>query len=292
MISDEIVQVVNQWLLQKEDNSSSIMDTSAVSGGCINECYKLNTREESYFVKYNFAHSFPDMFVAEAKGLSLLKSAQTIHVPEVIYQNEAGKYEFLLLEYIAEGNKTRDFWENFGRNLARLHCTSHEFFGLDHDNYIGSLPQLNKQGLTWEEFLVLNRLDPLVRKAFDQKLLSREDIKGFERIYPKIENLLPKEKPSLLHGDLWSGNFIVNSQGEACLIDPAVYYGHREMDMAMTKLFGGFPVDFYNFYNEENPLEKGWEKRVEFNQIYPLLVHLLLFGSSYAQQIRYILRKY
>ena len=292
MISDEIVKAINQWLPLKADNSSAIRDTDVLSGGCINQCYRLNTNKASYFVKYNFADRFPGMFAAEAKGLSLLKSAQTIHVPEVLYQSEAGEYAFLLLEYIAEGNKSRDFWENFGRNLARLHRASHDFFGLDQDNYIGSLPQMNNHCKSWEEFLVLNRLSPLVKKAFDQKLLSREDINGFERLYPKIENLLPKEKPALLHGDLWSGNFRVNSNGEASIIDPAVYFGHREMDIAMTKLFGGFSADFYNFYNDENPLEKGWEKRVEFNQLYPLLVHLILFGSSYAQQIRHIVRKY
>lgn len=292
MISSEIVHAINQWLLQKADHSSAIRDTDELSGGCINQCYRLNTGNASYFVKYNFTDRFPGMFAAEAKGLSLLKSAQTIHVPEVLYQSEAGEYAFLLLEYIAEGNKSRDFWENFGRNLAGLHRASHEHFGLDHDNYIGSLPQMNNHCQSWEEFLVLNRLSPLVKKAFDQKLLSREDINGFERLYPKLENLLPKEKPALLHGDLWSGNFRVNSNGEASIIDPAVYYGHREMDIAMTKLFGGFSAEFYDFYNDENPLEKGWEKRVEFNQLYPLLVHLILFGSSYAQQIRHIVRKY
>lgn len=292
MISDEIIQTVNRWLLQQAGNQAAIKDTNLLSGGCINQCYRLNTHKASYFIKYNFADRFPGMFAAEDKGLSLLKSAQTIHVPEVLYQKEAGKYTFLLLEFIDEGNKSPDFWENFGRNLAALHRSSHELFGLDHDNYIGSLPQINKQSKSWEEFLVLNRLSPLVKSAFDQKLLSKEDINGFDRLYPKIENFFPKEKPSLLHGDLWSGNFLVNSNGEASIIDPTVYYGHREMDIAMTKLFGGFSTDFYNFYNDENPLEKGWEKRVEFNQLYPLMVHLLLFGSSYANQIRYILRKY
>ena len=292
MISDEIVGTINQWLLQKNGNPLVIKDTGAVSGGCINQCHRLNTGKDSYFIKYNFADRFPGMFAAEAKGLSLLKCTETLNVPEVLYQHEVDKYAFLMLEYITEGNKSRDFWENFGRNLARLHRASHKFFGLDHDNYIGSLPQINKQCKSWEEFLVVNRLDPLVKNAFDQKLLNREDINGFERLYTKIENLLPKEKPGLLHGDLWSGNFMVNSKGDACIVDPAVYYGHREMDIGMTKLFGGFSTDFYTFYNDENPLEKRWEKRVEFNQLYPLLVHLLLFGSSYTLQIRHILRKY
>lgn len=292
MISNEIVKAINQWLLQKGDSTSAITDTRELSGGCINECHKLITDKSSYFVKYNFGDRFSGMFAAEAKGLSLLKNAQTIYVPEVLHQSAAGKYEFLLLEYIAEGKKSRNFWENFGRNLAGLHRVNHKLFGLDHDNYIGSLPQKNKQCKTWEEFLVLNRLDPLVKSAFDQKLLNREDINGFDRLYPTIENMLPKEQPSLLHGDLWSGNFMVNSQGEASIIDPAVYYGHREMDIAMTKLFGGFSTNFYNYYNDEYPLEKGWEKRVEFNKLYPLLAHLLLFGSSYAEQLRHILRRY
>ncbi len=292
MVPDELIQSIDQWLHEKSGKSASIIDTKVLSGGCINECYALYTAMETFFLKYNLSTRFPEMFTAESKGLELLKESQQINIPEVLHTGKSEKYSFLLLEFIPEGHKSQGFWEIFGRQLAGLHRISHSSFGLDHDNYIGSIPQKNNPYSRWDEFLIVNRLQPLVSQAYNEGLLNRGDISGFDRLFTRIENILPTEKPSLLHGDLWSGNFRVNVEGQPTLIDPAVYFGHREMDLAMTRLFGGFSNDFYPFYNDEYPLEKGWENRVEFNQLYPLLVHVLLFGTSYALKIRSILRKY
>lgn len=292
MIPDYIMQSINQWLHEKSGKTVSITDTKILSGGCINDCYALYTPTDTFFIKYNLASRFPDMFSSESKGLMLLKGSKQIDVPEVLYTGKTGKYSYLLLEYIHDGQIVNGFWENFGRQLARLHRVSQTSFGLDHDNYIGSIPQKNEFYPQWDEFLILNRLQPLVSQAFDEGLLNSADISGFDRLYNRIQNILPSENASLLHGDLWNGNFMVNVKGQPTLIDPAVYFGHREMDIAMTKLFGGFTNDFYLYYNDEYPLEKDWEKRIEFNQLYPLLVHALLFGLSYSSQIRHIIRKY
>lgn len=290
MIPESIRDNFNKWLSLNKGDANGITSAKMLSGGCINDCYVVDASSGSYFIKYNLTDKFPGMFDAEEKGLELLRNADCIYIPEVIYNGEADIYSFLALEFVESGQQTENFWENFGKNMAKLHRVSETFFGLDHDNYIGSLPQKNKKHSTWSEFVATERFQPLVQQSFDLGLLSREDIKAFEILSGKIGNIIPEEKPALLHGDLWSGNFITNSIGEVCLIDPAVYFGHREMDIAMTKLFGGFSPAFYRSYNDEKPLEKGWEKRVEINQLYPLLVHLILFGASYAAQIRHILK--
>ncbi|MDY0103361.1 MAG: fructosamine kinase family protein [Lentimicrobium sp.] len=292
MIPDELIQQINQWLHENSAKNDSIIKTEILTGGCINDCHVLYTNKKKIFLKYNLASRFPEMLAAESQGLILLKKSQLIGVPEVLYSGETASYSFLLLEYIPEGHNDKDFWEKFGRQLARLHRMSQTSFGLDYNNYIGSIPQKNSYFSQWNEFVIVNRLQPLVRKAYNKKLLNHTDISDFDRLFTRIENILPAEKPALLHGDLWSGNFIMNVEGQPILIDPSVYFGHREMDIAMTRLFGGFSNDFYHFYNDEYPLEKGWKNRVEFNQLYPLLVHVLLFGSTYASQIRNIIRKY
>ncbi|MBW6491452.1 MAG: fructosamine kinase family protein [Lentimicrobium sp.] len=290
MIPASIHEQINHWLLTELGETKGISSSKVISGGCINDCLSIKTENYTFFIKYNFSDKFPGMFDAEAKGLELLRYTGCIRIPKVIYRGTSGIYSFLLLEFIEEGRQPAYFWEAFGKNLAKLHKTSHTYFGLDHDNYIGSIPQKNHAHLAWDEFLAEQRLLPLVKQSFDYKLLNAEDVRSFDRFIGNLRNLLPGEIPSLLHGDLWSGNFLVTSEGEVCLIDPAVYFGHREMDIAMTKLFGGFSPEFYQSYNQEYPLEKGWEKRVEINQLYPLLVHLLLFGAAYAGQIRRILK--
>lgn len=290
MIPGSIQEHINQWLHTERGEATGICSSQVLSGGCINECLAIKTGSTTYFIKYNFSDKFPGMFSAEAKGLELLRNTGCIRIPQVIHQGTSGKYSFLLLEFIEEGRQTTNFWEHFGKNLAKLHKTSHTQFGLDHDNYIGSLPQQNHVHADWYTFLAEQRLLPLLKMSVDSGLLNSGDIKSFDRFMGNLSNLIPAETPSLLHGDLWSGNFITNPLGEACLIDPAVYFGHREMDIAMTKLFGGFSPEFYQSYNKEFPLEKGWEKRVEINLLYPLLVHLLLFGESYSGQIRRILK--
>jgi fructosamine-3-kinase len=155
---------------------------------------------------------------------------------------------------------------------------------------MGSLPQSNKKHTTWNEFFVEERLKKQVSLAGDY--FSFSDHAAFDRLYKRLDALLPVEPPALLHGDLWGGNYMISPAGKACLIDPAVYYGHREVDISMTTLFGGFDEHFYFSYEEEYPLEKGWRERLDIFKLYPLLIHLNLFGSGYLGSILNTIRRF
>ena len=292
MIPVEISQYLTSWLQRKISFSTKIISSAPLGGGSINETFRIGTTSGPLFIKFNQAKRYPGMFSTEANGLAILEKAGYIRVPNVLHSAETGNFAFLLLEYIDGTVPVGNFWQIFGQNLARLHRRTYAAFGLDHDNYIGSLKQSNHNHPLWIEFLVMERLQPLVRMAYDSGLLDGQDVRRMEMLYKKLPEILPIEPPSLIHGDLWSGNYMVGADGNPCIIDPAVYYGHREMDIAMSKLFGGFSPEFYRSYNEEYPLEKGWEKRVELNQLYPLLVHVNLFGEGYSRQVKQILKDF
>ncbi len=264
-----------------------------VSGGSINDCYHLETDAGDFFLKLNDAKKFPDMFFREMLGLQRLAEARVLPVPRDISvgETEDGKAYFVM-QYIPGGDKGEKFWPRFGRGLARLHQNSEEEFGLDHPNFIGSLVQNNDWKKDWPTFFAEMRIEPMLRLARDASHFQKADIQKFETLLKKIIDLVPDERPALLHGDLWSGNFMSDRAGNPVLFDPAIYCGHREMDIAMTKLFGGFDAEFYRFYNEEYPLEKGWEQRVDLHNLYPLLVHVNLFGGGYIEQVRGILRQF
>lgn len=263
-----------------------------VGGGSINDSYRLDTNEGPFFVKVNSAERYPAMFEAEADGLRRLRTAGALRVPGVIAQGEDHDDGYLLLEHLSAGKRSATFWEDFGRGLARLHAHTNKAFGLERDNYIGTLRQVNTLDREWASFFIHHRLEPLVKRARDKRKVEAGMALRFERLYNKLDGLFPKELPALLHGDLWSGNFLTGPDGAAAVIDPAVYYGHREMDVAMTKLFGGFEDGFYAGYNAERPLEQGWEERVDLCNLYPLLVHVNLFGGAYPAQIEAILRRF
>jgi fructosamine-3-kinase len=190
-------------------------------------------------------------------------------------------FSFILMEFISSSEPSCRFFGDFGQRLARLHRNQIELYGLDYNNYMGSLHQNNCFHSGWVDFFIEERLDKQVQLAVNKGLLAETAMKQFDRFYTRLDELLVEEPPCLVHGDLWCGNFIVSEKGEACLIDPAVYYGNREVDLAMSTLFGGFSPDFYNAYNEEYPLIPGWKDRLELYNLYPLLIHLNLFGSGY-----------
>jgi fructosamine-3-kinase len=198
----------------------------------------------------------------------------------------------LVLKFIQSAAHSADFWNDFGHRLAALHKHSQPSFGLSHDNYIGSLHQSNREHTSWEEFFIEERLQPLIRIAFDNREMDSLDVKAFNLFEKRIPQIFPEEPPALIHGDLWSGNYMVNENGNAVIIDPAVYYGHREMDLGMSQLFGGFHPGFYESYDDAFPLRPGWRDRLDYCNLYPLLVHVNLFGRSYLGQIRSILRKF
>ncbi len=283
---------IEDFLTDKFGKPVQIRSAHAVGGGSINSAYGLETNVGKLFVKLNSASRYPGMFEKEALGLEILSEAGELPVPEVVGIGEDHAEAFLVLKFIDTGSPSARFWRNFGHALARLHGHSADTFGLDHDNYIGSLSQSNTFHNAWETFFVEERLQPLMSMAFDSKLLNTNDIKAFENFFVRMDSLFPKESPALLHGDLWSGNFMTNEAGEAVLIDPAVYFGYREMDLGMSQLFGGFHRRFYEAYNETSPLEPGWEKRLDYCNLYPLLVHVNLFGGSYVYSVKQIIRPF
>jgi len=224
-------------------------------------------------------------------GLKLLQEKSRFIIPEVIGEFQLDDDSFLVLEHLNQDIPNQKFWFDIGEKLAHLHQQSNSKFGLSFDNYIGSICQTNHHFLSWTEFFENQRLSPLVKLAFDKNLLPKEDLKAFNLLYLKLAEIFLTEKPSLVHGDLWSGNFLCHNN-KPVLIDPSVYYGNREMDLAMTRLFGGFDDDFYNAYQNEFPLEKGWEKRIDICNLYPNLVHLILFGRSYYSPIKNVLNAF
>ncbi len=270
----------------------NIGNYSYVGGGSINESFKINTSEGNLFVKKNSASRFPQMFIKEASGINILAKASEIKVPVVVTHGESERDAFLVLEFIDSGSMKSNFWQDFAIKLGNLHRHSSDFFGLDHNNYIGSLPQINNKHDSWVDFFRDERLSIQVKMARDSGKMNSTDVKLFNNFYSKLNDLFPIEKPSLVHGDLWSGNFMIDQFGEAVIIDPAVYYGHREMDIAMSMLFGGFNNQFYLNYNNYFPLEEGWEKRIHYCNLYPLMVHVNLFGGGYLNSVRSILKEF
>ncbi len=273
---------------------STITGMQALSGGCISDAYNITMQSgENYFLKLD-NHSNTDMFIKEAHGLKELKNSNTVRIPEVILYDNS----FILTELIQTGKRSKSFFVEFGAQFARMHKYHNEHFGFYEDNYIGSNPQINQAGKNekrnWINFYFNKRILFQYKLAEKNGHATGEMKKGIALLEKMIEDILAGslEEPSLLHGDLWSGNFMVDENGEPCLIDPAVYYGHREADLAMTKLFGGFDSDFYAAYNEEFPLPDGYRYRENIYKLYHLLNHLNLFGGSYYTQSISIINSY
>ncbi|HVO72735.1 MAG TPA: fructosamine kinase family protein [Ignavibacteriaceae bacterium] len=278
-------------IIEKE-TGSGIKSVQSLSGGCISNAYKLEFNSGLIaFLKMN-----PDgsMFRKEADGLVELGKANAIRVPKVIFCGD----DFILLEYINEGRRSKTFFEDFGAGFARLHEFTGDHFGFYEDNYIGSTVQMNipveKEKLNWIEFYLNKRILFQFKLAEKNGYSSQELHKGIKKLESKIGEILSgsEEPPALLHGDLWSGNYITDEKGNACLIDPAVYYGHREADLAMTKLFGGFTREFYYAYNECFPLKPGYEYRENIYKLYHVLNHLNLFGTGYYSHALQLVRSY
>lgn len=271
---------------------SVITGFSFSSGGCINHGGKLTTTKGNFFLKWNDRSGLPQMFEVEARGLRLLRDAAAINIPEVLFTGETGSFQFIVMEYIDPAPKSASFWPDLGHQLAMLHKITATKFGLDHDNYIGSLVQVNDFSANWVEFFIEKRLRAQLRLAIENRRLGEDTATKFEKLFQKLPGFLPHETPALLHGDLWSGNLIINKKGNPCLIDPAVYFGHREAEIAFTMLFGGFPAAFYQAYDEKFSMMPGFQERSEVYNLYPLLVHVNLFGGGYASQVVSILDRF
>jgi len=292
MLSIDLEFALAKDFQKNGSGSVQILDTYSVSGGSINDCFKVKTNSGSFFLKVNSAITYPGMFEAEFKGLSLLSAATGLTIPKPLFLGESGKDAYLIIEYLENGPQGQEFWQSFGSALAKMHRNTQEQFGLDHNNYIGSIPQSNIMHSSWAEFFIQERLEVQLKRARDRNKIGADVLLRMEKLFHHIDGLFPEEPPSLLHGDLWSGNFLCGVDGKACIFDPAVYYGHREMDIGMSKLFGGFDPQFYNAYNAEWPLGDDWEGRIDIANLYPLLVHVNLFGGGYLAQVRSILQRF
>ncbi len=285
-------QFFESILFQSTGQELTLQSFKILSGGCIDQVAKLETASDAFLLKWKEKES--DQFEVEANGLDLLRSGGTIKIPEVLGFGTCLNRSFLLLEYIEPGVPSSKFWENFGVELAAQHrqVSIDRRYGLNYDNYIGSLVQSNKLHSDWLPFFIEERLEKQVTMAHYNGLVDQYFLQRFRRLYPYLPDHIPPSPASLLHGDLWSGNFLVNTHGEAALIDPAVYYGHREMELAFTRLFGGFNRKFYDAYNEAWPLEPDFEYRIDLYNLYPLLVHVNLFGASYLSGIESTLKRF
>lgn len=277
----------------------TVVCKNPVSGGDINRAYKVVlSNDETLFMKLN-ARENASFFTAEAAGIHAIAQTNTIGTPHILCTgtDESGNCSFLLMEFLDSGSRIAEFWETFAHQLAKLHqADTREFvqggrFGFGQDNFIGATAQINTAYDGWVSFFRDCRLKPQFQRA--AAYFSRTDDRKIDRLLERLDDILVEPShPSLLHGDLWSGNFITGSDGRAWLIDPAAYVGHAEADIAMTELFGGYPAAFYAAYKEAAPLQLGYEDRRDLYNLYHLLNHLNLFGQTYLPSVKRILHTY
>jgi fructosamine-3-kinase len=284
-------------VLAAAGDRSAIEQTRPLGGGCINNALRLQTSQQTYLLKWN-SSPLPDMFLVEARGLEALAATNTVRVPAVIAASNATDAHpaYLLLEWL-EGSQRPSAaaaQAALGTQLAALHRASADAYGFDHDNYIGSTPQYNGWQADWIGFFRERRLRPQIELAARNGQLSASRRQRCERLLTHLDEWLADvpRQPALLHGDLWSGNVIAGPGDAPALIDPAVYYGDREAEIAYTELFGGFSSDFYRAYDQAWPLAPAYEERRSLYNLYHLLNHLNLFGESYGMQVDAVLRRY
>ena len=272
--------------------SEKILSATPLSRGDISSAYLLQTPAKNYFLKVNDKPFALDMFRAEQKGLQAIEMSETIAVPRVHLVDTYHGKSFLLMDFIESKRPDAPDYQRLGIQLAKLHQCTQSDFGFPTDNFIGSLPQRNHQHTDWAEFYWLQRILPQLQLALENRLIASHEIPSEEKAIAVLNDIYGNVKPSLLHGDLWSGNFLIATDGTPYLIDPAAYYGHSVVDLAMSLLFGGFGASFYDAYHENIPKSENHTQQIELYQLYYLLVHLNLFGSGYYSSVSSIVKKY
>ena len=281
--------------LQQLPNIGEVTSISAQGASQWATFYQVSTNDNTFFLKCTTGTNHMDLSLAEVKNLQLLSRSQTIQIPKVYAHIREEGFSAILMEYIESlSNPTTADFRTAGRQLAKLHRCTAPSFGLAYNNYIGSIPQVNNNGSkVAASHYMDDRLTPLLHRALSEGLLSSNEVCKIEGIYHRIDAIIPKEPPALVHGDLWSGNILAGAANKGIYyIDPACAYSIREMDIAMSLLFGGFNQAFYEGYDEIYPLIKGWRTRVPLFQLYYLLVHLLLFGTSYKSAVLRCIKPY
>jgi protein-ribulosamine 3-kinase len=285
------VQFIDSILKDSLGQNTELIDFHFLYCGNFNLAARVETKAGKYFVKWNKG-DHEGMFESEAKSMELLRETNTVHVPKVYGYGKKDDGSYLMLDFVAESTKKEDYWENFGTKLAELHNITNEKFGLHFNNYVGALRQINDFSEDGIQFYLEKRLNIQLERAYKAKFIDFKLYSDLNNIFSKVTSLFPKEKPSLLHGDLWSGNIMVGANGHAALVDPSAYYGLREAEIAFTTLFGGFKKEFYDAYTHSKPLEPGFKDRIDLYNLYPLMVHLNLFGGGYLESIKQIVKKY
>ena len=279
---------VEQVVTDETSVNCQIVSSHPVSGGCIHETFRLDSADGRRFMIKMNRDATAQVFEAERAGLESLAAGSPVpRVPQVIAQGMFADActAFLIMQWVETGSRPGGFSERFARELAALHrAATHERFGFEHDNFIGSTPQPNSWRNDWPKFWRENRLGYQFQLASANGYADAFSTKKIESFLQRVSELIGEcaaEPPSLIHGDLWSGNYLVGERGEPVLIDPAVYYANREAEFGMAVLFGGFDRRFYEAYDEAFPFQDGYQERFEIYKLYHLLNHLNLFGSSY-----------
>jgi fructosamine-3-kinase len=290
MLHTDFIKHLEHTCSELENKPVSLRAYEKIYGGDVNEAYRLAMTDKDYFIKVNSKDRMP-MFETEAESLIRLTKTYSFRIPVVYEVGEYRERSYLLMEYIEHLEDVSNP-HDFAEKLVTLHKNTQDQYGLDFDNYIGSLPQYNGFKNNWIDFFRENRLRYQINLASQKGLIPDDILHKFDHLLNKLPNFLIEEQPSFLHGDLWNGNYFYDMQGKAVIFDPAIYYGHREVDIAMMSLFGGFDPKIYSIYNELYPMEKGWKARLKIYQLYPLLVHLNLFGESYLISIEQILNSF
>jgi len=278
---------IDAQISQAISQSFESRDRRSVGGGCINQGYRISDGTLTFFVKLNRADQLA-MFEAEAIGLQHMRAAEAIRIPKPICTGIAESSAYIVLEWLDLGRGSSQAWADMGRNLARMHqYQKSTAFGWERNNTIGSTPQINSWTSNWTEFFTQYRI------GYQLELGARNGgrFRNGARLLDRIPEFLAghEPKPSIVHGDLWSGNAAVMQSGEPVIFDPATYWGDREVDLAMTELFGGFPADFYRGYEEVYPTDSGYKTRKTLYNLYHILNHFNLFGGSYESQANRII---
>lgn len=290
--SQEQYQFIESILRKHVGDVSNMEDFQFFYGGNFNLAVRVKLKAGEFFIKWNQGEHL-GLFEAEAKNLALLDSTKAIRVPQVLGVGSLEEKEYLMMECLPTGEKSTDYWEDFGTKLAHLHKNSSvNGHGLAYTNYLGASKQTNDWNLNGVQFFIEQRLKRQVEIASYNRKIDAATEEKFQTLFEKLPAFIPNEPSALLHGDLWSGNAMIHADGYIALVDPSCYYGLREAEIAFTTMFGGFDPAFYEAYHAAFPIEKGFHERIPLYNLYPLMVHVNLFGEGYLPAVQKILSDY
>jgi protein-ribulosamine 3-kinase len=293
------LETVARHALERAGDRTALRDTRIVSGGMISQTARIRSEQGDYLLKWG-DHGLHQLFTIEARSLERLAATGTLRIPKVLAFHDADQgeapFNYLLLEWIEPplSRNENTLYEQLGQRLAEMHRASAPAYGLDFDTYLGVMPQRNAWQTRWSTFFGQQRLGVQAEIARSKGHLRGQRAQRLARLIERIDDWLGDHQPppALLHGDLWHGNLLVDAQGAPVLIDPAIFYGDRECEIAYTGLFGGFPSRFYEAYQATWPLPKGWQERRDLYNLYHLVNHLNHFGERYGAYVDQVLQRY